>query len=111
MILGGQFFDLQPIIFYSIRNSSFLDFDKLPMLDQNKLFYRATKEEFINFSITKANINDKEILDIKPDAQFEQKMDALVKFDRDDNLELLREIDRVIKKSFNSVPISELKAA
>lgn len=37
---GGYFFDLQPVVFYVLKNFQ-IDLSQLPMLDQEKLFHRT----------------------------------------------------------------------
>jgi hypothetical protein len=107
---GGNVFDMTPIIFYVMRGP-IVELKDLPLLDQTKLFHRVeSPNEFLRFSMTDADLDNKEILDIKsPDLEFATKMQNIENFDRDQDFELLRAIDKMRLIDFKGASIDTLK--
>lgn len=108
---GGAFYDMQPLVFYVLRGPV-VELDQLPAMPQESMFYRSEGEEQLRFSITEANINDQEIINIpSPDQEFTSMMQRIEKFDSFQDFELLRSIDRIKEKQFPNESVDKLKAA
>jgi len=107
---GGNVFDMTPIIFY-VMKGPIVELASLPALDLNKLFYRSEQlSDYLRFSITQAEIDSEEILNLKdPDAEFSAKMQKIVKFDRGQDFELLRAIDKMRVTMFGDAQIDKLR--
>ena len=97
---GGAAFDLQPLVFYRMTGP-ILDHAVLPAIDADKVFHRSSvANESLRFSISNADIDADEIMDIDThDQAFAEMMDKLTNFDEKDDFAILGAIDRQIAAS------------